>query len=347
VAPDVFLLLAIALGVTLYALFAGADFGAGIWQALLGPQASERERRQVHDAVGPVWEANHVWLIFVVVLLFTAFPPAIAAVARALWVPLLLALAGIVLRGAGFAFRPREPARRGERRAWDRVFSGASLAAPLFLGASLGAVAEGHLRVTATGGFEGRSFDWLTPLSAYVGVLAVGLCAHLAAVYLVRESALAGAKDLESIWRRRALASGTVVGALAAGGIAVVAATAPDLASAMREKAWPFVLVSMGAGLAGIGLLLRRRPTLSAAAAALAVAAVLGGWFAARWPWLVPPAIRADEAAAPRPVLSAAAWSTAIGIVLVAPSMFALLRVFKSARGARPRGRDAAGADAN
>jgi len=334
-APDVFLLVAIALGVTLYALLAGADFGAGIWQALLGPRASEREREQVHDAVGPVWEANHVWLIFVIVLLFTAFPPAIAAIARALWVPLLLALAGIVLRGAGFAFRPRDRARRGERRAWDRVFSGASLAAPLFLGAALGAVAEGRLRVTPSGGFEGGPWDWVSPLSLYTGVLGVGLCAHLAAVYLARESALSRERDLESLWRRRALLSGAVVGALALGGIGVVEATAQDLARAMEGKAWPFVVASGAAGVAALGALLARRPTIAAAAAGLAVATVLWGWFAARWPWLVPPAIRADEARAPHAVLSAAAWSTAVGALLVAPSLYALLRVFKSARAAR------------
>jgi cytochrome d ubiquinol oxidase subunit II len=340
--PDDVLLVSLCGAVTLYALLGGADFGAGVWQAWAGRRAGPREREQVHAAVGPVWEANHVWLVFAFVVLLTAFPTALEAVARALWLPLLLALAGIVLRGAGFAFRPRDPARKGEARAWEALFGGASVAAPFFLGASLGALAEGRLAVTRDGGFDGTATSWVSPLSLWVGAMAVGICALLAAAYLARESSLARDAEMLEVWRRRATWAGVVDGVLAVGGVAVVATTAPDLWDGFRARSLPFVAVSAVGGVGSVVALVARRFTAAAAGAALAVSCVLWGWFAARHPYLVPPAITAESARAPRATLVAAAWTVVVGGALVAPSTLALLRVFKSERAARV-GRSKAG----
>ncbi len=324
----------LVLALVAYALLAGADFGAGIWQAIAGAHAGPEEREQVHAAVGPVWEANHVWLIFVFVLLHTAFPTAIAAIARALWLPLALGLAGIVFRGAGFAFRPREPALRRERRRWEAVFATASVAAPFFLGCAVGAVASGDLPVEADGSFHGTPLSWVSPLSIFAGVLAVAFCAHLAAVYLARESFHAGREALYAVWRRRAVRTTVVVGLAALLGLAVMAATARDTWTGFRARALPIVSTAMGAGLASLLLLLGRRHTAAAAAAALSVAVVIGGGWLAQAPLLVPPAISVESAKAPDSVISAALATVVVGAALTAPSLWFLLRVFKSARAA-------------
>ena len=331
-APDVFLLGAILVGLTLYALLAGADFGAGAWQALLGKRMTPAEREQVHDAVGPVWEANHVWLIFVFVLLHTGFPTAFAAVARSLWTPLLLGLLGIVLRGAAFAFRPRDPARRAERRAWESVFAFASVFAPFFLAAAAAALTEGRLPIARDGSFQGHAFSWVSPLSLYAGCLSVALCTHLTAVYLARESAQEGDGAALSVWRRRALRSGVVTGALALAGVGVVAWAAPALWEGFRARSVTLVALSAVGGVGALAALVAGRYTLAAAGAGLAVASVLWGAVAGPYPVLVPPVLRVEDARGPDAVLVAAAWSVAAGFAVLAPSLFYLFRVFKSAR---------------
>lgn len=329
------LALILVLALVAYALLAGADFGAGIWQALKGSRASPEEREQIHAAVGPVWEANHVWLIFVLVLLHTAFPPAVAAIGRALWMPLSLALVGIVFRGAGFAFRPREPSRRGERRRWEGVFGGASVAAPFFLGCAVGAVASGSLPIDADGAFHGHALSWVSPFSLFVGVLAVATSSYLAATYLARESFHADRRALHALWRRRAIASGVVVACAAAAGLAVMAFDAPRVWDRFRDHALALVLSAGTAGVASLGLLLRRRHTLAAAAAALAVATLLWGGWLAQSPTLIPPHVTIDSAKAPDSVLAATLATVVGGAVLTAPALWFLLRVFKSAYAGR------------
>jgi cytochrome bd ubiquinol oxidase subunit II len=332
-APDTFLLGALLAGLTLYALLGGADFGAGAWQALLGKRMTADEREQVHDAVGPVWEANHVWLIFVFVILHTAFPVAFGAVARALWTPLLLGLLGIVLRGAAFAFRPRDPARRAERRAWETVFAFASVFAPFFLAAAAAALTEGRLPISRDGGFAGGAFAWVSPLSLYAGCLSVALCTHLTAVYLARESAQADDGPTLAVWRRRAILSGVATGAVALAGVGVVAWAAPALWEGFRARSVALVALSAVGGVGALLALVAGRYTLAAAGAGLAVACVLWGAVAGPYPLLVPPAIRVEDARAPHAVLVAASWSVFAGFLVLAPSLWFLFRVFKSARG--------------
>jgi cytochrome d ubiquinol oxidase subunit II len=310
-------------GVTLYALLGGADFGAGVWQALAAGRATPEEREQVHAAIGPVWEANHVWLIFVLVTATTAYPGTVASLADTLWLPLLLALAGIVLRGAGFAFRPRDPLRRREARAWEALFAAASVAAPFFLGCALGATAAG-----AEGG-------WASPLSLCAGVLAVVICAHLAAVYLARESAISREPALLARWRARALASGFVLMGAAAACLFVLAADAPRLWDRFVGASLPFVALSFVAGGVAARSVAVGRHATAVAASAVATSSVLWGWFAAGHPLLAKGREGgAAPAVAPEAVMVATAWTVSIGAAVVLPCLLLLLNVFKSSRAA-------------
>ncbi|MBI1354105.1 MAG: cytochrome d ubiquinol oxidase subunit II [Acidobacteria bacterium] len=318
---------------TLYAALAGADFGAGVWEFNLAFRPSERDRKLLQHAIGPVWEANHVWMIFVLVVLHSAFPPAFAAVSRALFLPLLLALLGIVLRGTGFALRYYGEGARRQQALWGVVFALASVIAPFFLGAAVGAIAEGGLPVTSDGRFHGDWLtDWVSPLSIYLGFFNVGLCAYLAAVYLCRDAEREGGAELAEIWRRRALATGAGVGLLAGVGLAVAASTAPRLWEGVVARGWPLVGLSALTGLLTLTALYRRKYAQAVVAAAATVACVIGGWGLAQYPALLPPAITLASAKAPDRALHAVAWGIGGGGVLLAPSLAWLLYLFKGHR---------------
>jgi cytochrome d ubiquinol oxidase subunit II len=326
----------ILMSVTAYALLAGADFGAGIWEFNTALRAPRRERELLYHAIGPVWEANHVWLIFVLVGLWTAFPPAYAAISQALWVPLLLALVGIVFRGVGFAFRSYAAGAVRQQEIWSAVFALASIAAPFFLGASAGAVASGRLAVDARGAFDGNFVTgWILPLSLFGAVFGVGICAYLAGVYLTREALLEGDRDLAETWRRRSLATGAWMGMLAVLGLALVSADAPELWRGLRERAWPFVALSVACGIGSLTAVLLRRYTAAAFGAGGAAASVIWGWGVAQYPALIPPALTVANAKAPAAVLHAMLWVIAAGAVVLVPSLALLFRLFK---GRRPSG---------
>src|ERR1700729_819523 len=172
-------------GLTLYAALGGADFGGGLWDLLAGGYQRGRSPRQlIDDTITPVWEANHVWLIFVLVIFWTAFPPAFAAVMTATALPLWLAAFGIVLRGAGFAFR-----KEVETLHWQRLFGAAfafsSLIVPFFMGTVIGAIASG--RVPANPVHTDLAV-WTGPTSLLIGALFVAVCGYLAAVFLTQEA---------------------------------------------------------------------------------------------------------------------------------------------------------------
>lgn len=330
---ETIILILMMLGLTLYALLGGADFGAGVWDLATSAHASEKERNQLYHAIGPVWEANHVWLIFAMVGLFTAFPPAFAALGRALWIPLLLALVGIVFRGAGFAFRSRASASARDQNRWGAVFALASTAAPFFLGAAVGAVASGRLAVTSDGGFTGDALaDWISPTSIFCAFFGVGVCAHLAALYLTREVAIQGEADLTALWRRRALATGVGTGILAMAGLAILATDAPLVWTGFKSRAWPLVAASAIAGFASLVALWKRSYSAAVCGGVGAVAAVIWGLGAALYPALVPPAITIASAKAPDTVLTAMIWSIAAGMVILVPSFVWLFMLFKGRR---------------
>lgn len=332
-APELIILGVILAGLTLYALLGGADFGAGVWEFNTVLQAPEKERTLIYRAVGPVWEANHVWLIFVLVGLHTAFPPAFAAVGRALWLPLLLALVGIVFRGAGFALHAHAVGAVRQQAVWGAVFAFASTAAPFFLGAACGAIASGQLAVTPQGDYTGNYVTgWLSPLSIFTAFFAVGVCAYLAAVYLTREAAQEGDPALVALWRQRALATGLWMGVLAMAGLGMVATDAPLLWEGFRKRAWPLVGMSIGGGLFSLWALLRWHFSAAVLGAGTAVATVIWGWGVAQYPALIPPALTIVTAKGPDLVLWVMLWSIVAGTVLLLPSLAYLFVLFKGKR---------------
>jgi cytochrome d ubiquinol oxidase subunit II len=304
-------------GVVLYAVFGGADFGAGFWDLSAGDTRRGRRPRALIDrAIGPVWEANHVWLIFCLVVLWTAFSPAFAAIMTTLFVPLALAALGIVLRGSGFAFR-KVVVRTAEQRASGAAFAVSSVITPFCFGAVAGGIASG--RVPGHG-----PTVWLNPTSLLGGTLAVATCSYLAAVFLTAEARLRRADDLEAWFRRRALLAAAVAGVVALSGVLVLRADAPRLFHRLIGPALPFLVLSGLSGLAALVLLPRADPRLLRGLAVGAVAAVLIGWGVAQYPYLLGTHLSLAEAAAPRATLAALAVIFTAAVLLCGPS-FALL----------------------
>jgi cytochrome d ubiquinol oxidase subunit II len=314
-------------GLTLYALLAGADFGAGLWDLLAGGTRRGRARRElIEHVIGPVWEANHVWLIFVLVLLWTGFPPVFAAVMSTLYLPLTLAALGIIARGAAFAFRKASTVP-WQRRLFGAAFAVSSVLTPFFLGAVAGGIASGRVPPGLAQGNLVSS--WWNPTSVLGGVLAVGSCAYLAAAYLCGDAVRLAGPEVVDGYRRRALGTGLVVGALALGGIAVLRADAPALFHGLTHRALPLVIGSAVAGVASLVLLAVRRYQLVRIAAAAAVTAIVWGWAAAQYPHLLPPDTDYASVQADGAVLGATLLVTGIGSAILLPSLAWLLVLFQ------------------
>jgi cytochrome bd ubiquinol oxidase subunit II len=319
-------------GVTFYALFGGADFGGGLWDLIAGDaEKGERPRGLIQRSLTPVWEANHVWLIFILVVLWTAFPPAFSAVFSTLYVPIALAALGIVLRGAGFAFRKQIEGLSG-RRAMGATFALSSVLTPFFMGTVVGAIASGN--VPAEGNGDAFS-SWLEPLPLLTGAMFVATGAYLAAVFLVGDARRAGEADLERYFVRRALAAAAVAGMAAAIGLVELHAEAPHVFDRLVNQGLPLVILSAACGLALLAILLRPmgrkvaygstyRPVghgFLRPLAAGAVVAVIWGWGVAQFPYLLPISLRIDQAAAPDPTLVIVFIVFATAAVLVLPSL--------------------------
>lgn len=305
-------------GVVAYAVFGGADFGAGFFDATAGGDVRGAEVRTLIDhSIGPVWEANHVWLIYVLVMWWTGFPETFAATMTTLAVPLMLALLGIVLRGASFAFR-KYAATLGQARLFGVMFAGSSLITPFFLGAVVGAIASG--RVPAAGG--GDLFDsWLTPTSMLGGVIAVGTCAFLAGTFLVADAQRAGRTTLAEQLRRRTLGVGVVTGAVVLGTLVSLRHDAPTLFDGLSSRALPLIVVSASAGAATLWLLWRRSFSLARLTAVAAVAAVVLGWGTGQYPWLLVDQVRIEDAAGAPATLAGLLVAVALAAVLVVPAL--------------------------
>jgi cytochrome d ubiquinol oxidase subunit II len=334
-ALEVTILLAIGAGLTLYVLLGGADFGGGVWDLLARGPASDHERSLIAAAIGPVWESNHVWLIFVVTALFAAFPTAFAALGVALYLPFGIAIAGIVMRGAAFAFRAYGEPDTGWQRAWTRVFGIASLVTPVVLGMCAAAIASGRIRIHGDTVSADLIGAWTGPLSWVAGLLSLAMCSYLAATYLTVEALQRGDAELEARFRRRAVVSGVATGAIAAVGLLVMRADAPVLWNGMVEDGWPFIVLSAIGGLVALGATVRGKERVARIGAAVAVASVVAGWGVAQWPYLIVPDLTASEAAAPASSLRPIALGFAIGAVLLVPSLLLLFRVFKAAEAHR------------
>jgi cytochrome bd ubiquinol oxidase subunit II len=316
------------IGLTAYALFAGADFGGGVWDLLAGGSAAGRRQRDlIEHAIAPVWEANHVWLIFVLVVLWTAFPTAFAAIASTLYLPLTLAAVGMIARGSAFAFRKTAPSPR-MRRGLDAAFALSSLLTPFILGTIAGAVASGRIPPGIARGDVVTS--WLNPTSILGGVLAVGACAYLAAVYLFADALREGDLYLAEQFRIRGLITGCAMGVVALIGVAVLRSDSPALFHGLTHRGLPLILVSAAAGGLTLWALLRERYALARLAAAAAVTAVVWGWAAGQYPYLLASRLTIDEAAAARPTLQAMLIVLAVGGILLVPSLLFLYAVFQS-----------------
>jgi len=318
----------ILVALVLYALLGGADFGGGIWDLLAaGPRRAE-QRALVEHAIGPIWEANHVWLILVVVVLFTAFPAAFAAISVELFVPLVLLLAGIVLRGASFTFRTYDrPDDDRVQARWGLVFSGSSVLAPLMLGVVVGALASGRVRLAAQGS---APLAWLSPFPVAVGLLAAALFAYLAATYLAVEAEGA----LRDDFRRRAVAAGVAVFACAAAAAALSFREAPLVFAGLTHRRWSVALhlATGAAAVTAFVMLFRGRVRAARGAAAVQVALIVLGWGASQYPYLVVPDVTLLSASAPRATQVALLWALAAGGALLFPALAVLFRVFKGER---------------
>jgi cytochrome d ubiquinol oxidase subunit II len=321
----------LVVGLTAYTALGGADFGAGIWDLTAGgPERGARVRGMVQRSMAPVWEANHVWLIFVLVVFWTAFPRAFGAVMSALYVPLFLAAVGVVLRGAAYALRG-EAATIAQQRLLGATFALSSLLTPFFLGAAIGAVASGRVPV---GGGPGRPFSaWLHPTSLVAGALAIVTGAHLAAVYLAGDANRLGLDDLRRAFRARALGAGVVAGALAIGGLAVVHADAPRLYDGLSTGAGlACVLVSAVAGVAALALVLVGRFDAARFSGAVAVAGITIGWGVAQHPALLPGRLTVAAAASPHATLVALLASIGVGLLIIGPALLMLYRMVLAGR---------------
>ncbi|MEV4569405.1 cytochrome d ubiquinol oxidase subunit II [Nonomuraea sp. NPDC049419] len=314
-------------GLAAYTVLAGADFGAGLWTLLAGRGETGHQamRHHARHAMGPVWEANHVWLIFVLVVCWTAYPVAFGSITSTLAVPLFAAAVGIILRGAAYALRGRLDGAPGERPI-EYLFALSSILTPFALGTVAGAIATGRVPVGNAAGDLVTS--WLNPTSLLIGALAVAAGGYLAAVYLAADARRTGSPRLEHDFRVRALAAGGCAGALALAGLIVARFDAPALFTGLTTGAGA-VMVALS-GLAGIATLLlvwRERFEPARASAALAVAAVIAGWALAQRPRFLP-GLTLDQAAAGTPTLRAIVVAVAAGAVVLLPSLILLFRLF-------------------
>ena len=314
-------------GLIAYGLFGGADFGAGIWDLLAGgTRRGARQRDLIERSIAPVWEANHVWLIFVIVVLWTAFSGAFAAVASTLYVPLTLAAFGMIARGAAFAFR-KSITTLGMRRFLGAAFALSSLVTPYFLGAVVGGVASGRVPAGIAAGDVVTS--WVNPTSVLGGVLAVLVCAYLAAVFLCGDARREGSEDLADQFRVRALGTATLTGGIGIAGLFVLRVDAPLLFDGLTGRAAPVVAVSVLAGVAALVLLVTRRFSAARAASALAVTAILVGWAVAQYPYLLLPEVTIEEAARGRATLVAMLVALVVGAVILLPALWYLYSLFQ------------------
>ncbi|MGV9541792.1 cytochrome d ubiquinol oxidase subunit II [Nocardia beijingensis] len=305
-------------GVVLYGLFGGADFGSGFWDLTAGgARRGSRLRVLIDHSIGPVWEANHVWLIYILVFLWTAYPAVFAAVMTTLFIPMSLALLGIVLRGANFAFRKYSATLR-QARLFGALFAGASLITPFFFGTVAGAIASG--RVPAEG-YGDRVGSWLNPTSLLGGTLAVGTSAFLAGVFLTADAARSGDDALAGYLRLRTLIVGGVTGAVAIAAIAPIRHDAPTLGAGLLGRALPLIALSAAAGVLTLILVYRRRFASARVPAVVAVAAIVIGWAVAQTPWILVDETLIADAAGARSTLIGLLAVVAVAAVTVLPAL--------------------------
>ena len=331
----------IGLGIIAYAVFAGADFGGGVWDLLATGPVANRQREAIAHAIGPVWEANNVWLIYVIVVTWTAFPIVYATVSTALFVPVVLALVGIILRGAAFGFRSQYAQQAGIANAWGHIFNTASTITPFLLGTIAGAIASGGIRVHDGTVVADLWSTWTTPFALVCGAFAVALCSVLAATYLTVEAQSAGDLALVAVFRLRALVAGAITAVIGTIAAFLAYVQSPLLWSGLIGAALP---LSLGAVLIGLGTaaaLLLGSYRVARMGVVAETACILAAWSVAQYPYLIIPDVTVSMAAVPPSVLVAVAIASLAGMIVLLPSLWYLFRIFKG-RGVRKPSRTAA-----
>lgn len=327
--PDAptFLSGAMLVSLVFYALLGGADFGGGVWALLSRGQRAADQRRLVASAIGPVWETNHIWVIVAVVVLFTAFPRAFAVVSTALFVPVTLLLAGVVLRGAGFAFHSYRLHDDGEPGRWGAVFAASSLLSPVLLGVTVGAMSSGKVRTDSLL-FTGDTSTWLAPFPLSVGLLTLAVFSYIAAAYLTLETPDPGLQD---DFRARALWSASASAFLSVLVPVLARSGAPDFYKALTGSDWsvPLVILTGTSALGAYVALQLRVFSLARACAALQSALIILGWGLAQFPYLVRPNITVYDAAASPSMLRMMIYALVAGAAFLFPSVAILFRIFK------------------
>ncbi|SEE66635.1 cytochrome d ubiquinol oxidase subunit II [Jiangella alba] len=309
-------------GIVAYAVFAGADFGAGFWDLVAGgAERGARPRAVIEHSIGPVWEANHVWLIFVFAVLWTSFSQGYASITLTLFVPLAIAALGIVLRGAGFAFR-KSVDRLAYRRVFGAAFALSSVIVPYALGAIAGGIASG--RVPAGGRAGDPVSSWVNPTSVLGGVLAVAAVAYLAAAYLVWDARRLGDATMAAYFRRRAVAAAVAVAVIAAAGVFVLRADAEYVFDGLTGRALPLVILSVACGAGALVLLVRDAARGGRLLAVGAVASIVAAWGVAQWPYLLPESLKVSAAAAPDATLITVLVVVGLAAIVVVPGFIVL-----------------------
>lgn len=321
------ILIILWLSLIAYAVLGGADFGGGIWDFFAFGKEAERQRSLIGQALGPVWEANHVWLIFLIVGLFTAFPPAFSILSTALFVPFTLAVIGIVLRGAAFIFRANSEAVTS--KVWGRVFSTASTITPFFFGTAAAAVASGQVHVQGGRVQTDLLTGWTTPFALTIGALALSLCAVLAAVNLIIEAQHNNDAELVEAFRRRAMIAGAITLVLDAAAFILSPFQAPLLWHGLLDHALPLAIATALIGLGAATSLFLRRYRLARVLAFTTTALIFASWGLSQFPYLVPVAVTINNAASPPSTLLALLIGTIIGMALLLPSLWFLFHVFR------------------
>jgi len=314
-----------------YALLGGADFGGGVWDLFASGARKQQQRDLIADSIAPVWEANHVWLILVVVLLFTAFPSGFSAIMIALHVPMLLMLLGIVFRGTAFVFRKYHIASHGVQNAWSQVFGISSAFTPFVQGLIVGALASGQVRMANRVPVHGYFAGWLAPFPIACGLFSIALFAFLAAVYLCVDSE--DSSSLSSDFRKRALFASLALGPIAA----LVFFTSIKGAPVMHQQLtswWGPILVTWTSvcAITALVALWIRRFRLARMAAIFQVTLILSGWGLSQYPYLLIPDVTVATSAAPEITLQLLLFALGVGALLLLPSLYYLFHVFKGAR---------------
>jgi cytochrome d ubiquinol oxidase subunit II len=325
---ELLVILFLFLSLIMYALMGGADFGGGVWDLFAtGPRAGD-QRRAIAHAIGPIWEADHVWLILVVVLLFTGFPRAFAATMTALNIPLTLMLIGIVLRGTAFIFRKYDSPAQAVNRHWSRVFGVASVVTPFFQGVIVGALVSGKIRVEHGAVTTGFLAGWPTPFALACGVFALGLFAFLAATYMTVETK--GRPELQNDFRLRALVSGLALAPITLAVYFTARDGAPEMYRGLDQWWAPVLLAGTSfCAIAALAALWGRSFAVARLAAVGQVTLILVGWSLAQYPNLVTPDITFDNAAAPEITLRLLVAALGAGALLLLPSLAFLFYLFK------------------